>query len=118
MAAHRRSGQRGITFVGLVLVAVILAAAGVVIAQVIPTLIELQAVHKAANRAATEGQTVYDVRAIFDKAAQIDDIKSVEGKDLVVTKVGERIVVAFSYEREIHLFGPAWLTLKYEGQSK
>ena len=96
----------------------ILAAAGVVIAQVIPTLIELQAVHKAANRAATEGQTVYDVRAIFDKAAQIDDIKSVEGKDLVVTKVGERIVVAFSYEREIHLFGPAWLTLKYEGQSK
>lgn len=118
MTWHCRSGQRGITFIGLVFAGVVLAAAGVLIAQVIPTLIELTAVHKAANKAATEGQTVYDVRAIFDKAAQVDDIKSIEGKDLVVTKVGDRIVVGFAYEREIHLFGPAWLTLKYEGQSK
>jgi alpha-D-ribose 1-methylphosphonate 5-phosphate C-P lyase len=118
MMAHRRSGQRGITFIGLVFTGVVLAAAGVVTAQVIPTLIELSAVHKAINRAATDGQTVYDVRAVFDKAAQVDDIKAIEGKDLIVTKVGDRIVVQFAYQREIHLFGPAWLTLKYEGQSK
>jgi hypothetical protein len=35
-----------------------------------------------------------------------------------VKKVGDKVVVSFAYEREIHLFGPAYLTLKYEGQSR
>ena len=28
------------------------------------------------------------------------------------------VVVSFAYEREIHLAGPAYLTLKYEGKSR
>jgi hypothetical protein len=28
------------------------------------------------------------------------------------------VVVSFAYQREIHLVGPAFLTLKYTGQSK
>jgi hypothetical protein len=118
MTGQLKSGQRGITFIGLLFVGGILAVSGVIVAQVVPTLIELQAVHKAAKKAAAEGGTVSDVRMIFDKAAQIDDIKSVAGKDLDVSKVGDKVVVSFSYEREIHLAGPAWLTLKYEGQTK
>jgi hypothetical protein len=35
-----------------------------------------------------------------------------------VTKDGDQIRVAFAYQREFHMFGPAWLTLKYSGQSK
>ena len=118
MTRQLKSGQRGITFLGLLFIGGILAVSGVIVAQVVPTLIELQAIHKAAKKAALEGGTVADVRMVFDKAAQIDDIKSVEGKDLNVTKVGERVVVSFAYQREIHLAGPAWLTLKYEGSTK
>lgn len=118
MARQLKSGQRGITFIGLLFIGGILAVTGVVFAQVVPTLIELQAIHKAAKKAAAEAGTVADVRTVFDKAAQIDDIKSVEGKDLTVTKVGDKVVVSFAYEREIHLAGPAWLTLKYEGSTK
>ncbi len=118
MTRQLKSGQRGITFLGLLFVGGILAVTGVVVAQVVPTLIELQAIHKAATKAAAEGSSVADVRMIFDKAAQIDDIKSISGKDLEVSKEGDKIVASFSYEREIHLAGPAWLTLKYEGQSK
>jgi hypothetical protein len=58
------------------------------------------------------------VRALFDKAAQIDDIKSISGRDIEVTKEGDKVVVSFAYQREIHLAGPAWLTLKYSGRSK
>lgn len=117
MTRQLKSRQRGITFLGLIIIGAMLAVTGVVVAQVIPTLIELQAINKAAKKAAQEGGTVVDVRGIFDKAAQIDDIKSITGKDLDVSKVGEKIVVRFAYEREIHLAGPAWLTLKYEGKS-
>jgi hypothetical protein len=109
--------QRGISFVGLLFVAAVIACVGVVVAQVIPTLIEYQAITKAANKA-KEGTTVPEVRAIFDRAQAIDDFQSVSGKDLDVKKVGDKVVVSFAYQREIHLFGPAYLTLKYEGQSR
>ncbi|MGJ7610540.1 MULTISPECIES: DUF4845 domain-containing protein [unclassified Variovorax] len=109
--------QRGISFIGLVFVAVVLACTGIVVAQVIPTLIEWQAIDKAANKA-KEGTTVPEVRAIFDRAQAIDDFKSVSGKDLDIKKVGDKVVVSYAYEREIPLFGPAYLTLKYKGASR
>ena len=112
-----KSSQRGITFIGLLFIGGILAVTGVIVAQVIPTLVELQAINKAVNKA-REGSTVAEVRAIFDRARDIDDIKSITSKDLDVSKVGEKVVIKFAYEREIHLAGPAWLTLKYDGQSK
>lgn len=112
-----RQKQRGISFVGLLFVAIVLACVGVVVAQVIPTLIEYQAITKAANKA-KEGTTVPEVRAIFDRAQAIDDFTSVTGKDLDVRKDGDKVVVSFAYDREIHLFGPAYLLLKYRGSSR
>jgi hypothetical protein len=117
MRGQLKSGQRGITFLGLLFVGGILAVLAVVVVQVIPTVLEYQAVQKAASKA-RDGDTVAEVRAIFDKAAQIDDIKSISGKDLEVTKEGDRVVVSFAYQREIHLAGPAWLTLKYAGRTR
>lgn len=108
--------QRGISFIGLLIVAALLACVGVVVAQVIPTVIEYQAILKAANKA-KEGTTVPEVRAIFDRAQAIDDFKSVTAADLDVRKNGDKVVVAFAYEREIPLFGPAFLLLKYKGES-
>lgn len=109
--------QRGISFIGMLFVAAVVGCLFIIGAQVAPTLIEFQAITKAASKSAT-GSTVPEVRGLFDKAAQIDDIKSITGKDLDVTKVGEKIVVSFAYTREIHLAGPAYLLMKYAGSSK
>jgi hypothetical protein len=117
MTVHYKSRQRGITFFGLIFVGVVLAMAGVVAAQVFPTVVELNAVQKAVSKAA-EGQSVAEIRNLFDKQATIDDIKSISGKDIDVSKEGDKVVVSFSYQREIHLTGPAFLTLKYAGRSK
>ena len=117
MTTQFKSKQRGLSFFGLLFVGSMLAMAGVVIAQIVPTVMEYQAVSKAVNKA-REGTTVAEVRSIFDKAASIDNIKSITGKDIEVSKAGDKIVVSFAYEREIHLTGPAYLTLKYAGQSK
>jgi hypothetical protein len=116
MASSLKSRQRGMSFIGLVFVAVVLGSLGVVIAQVIPTAIEYQAILKAAQKA-TDGNTVVEVRTIFDRAAAIDNISSVTAKDIEVTKENDKVVVSFAYQREIHLFGPAFLTLKYAGRS-
>lgn len=112
-----KNKQRGISFIGILFVGAVVAYAFVLGAQVLPTLIEFQAITKAATKAAA-GSTVPEVRAIFDKAGQIDDIHSISGKDLEVTKEGDKTVVAFAYTREIHMAGPAYLLLKYNGRSR
>lgn len=113
-----KSKQRGITFFGLVFVGVVLAVTGVIAAQVFPTLVEYQAIAKAVNKVAAEGGSVVDIRNNFGRAQAVDDFKSVDPKDLEITKEGDKVVVSFSYQREIHLTGPGWLTLKYSGRSK
>jgi len=117
MSKQPKSRQRGISFLGLIFVGGVLAVVGVVAAQVFPTFVEYQAVAKAVKKA-SGGSTVPEVRTLFDRAAEVDNITSMKAKDLEITKDGETIVVKFAYEREIHLAGPAFLTLKYTGQSR
>lgn len=117
MATSLKFKQRGMSFIGLLIVGGLLAVTGVVVAQAIPTFIEYQAVLKAVNKA-KDGNTVAEVRSIFDRAASIDNISSISAKDIEVTKENDKVVVRFAYQREIHLAGPAYLTLKYVGQSR
>ena len=117
MTVQLKSRQRGLSFLGLLFFGGLLAVIGVVVVQIVPTAIEYQAVLKAVNKA-REGNSVAEVRSIFDKAAAVDDIKSISGKDIDVSKDGDKIVVSFAYQREIHLVGPGYLTLKYTGRSK
>ncbi|MDB5872721.1 MAG: hypothetical protein JWQ07_2163 [Ramlibacter sp.] len=117
MKLRLKSRQSGISFIGLLFVVGVFACLGVLAAQVFPTAVEYQAILKAAQKASA-GNTVAEVKQIFDKASQIDDIKSVTAKDLDVSKNGDKVVVKFAYNKEIHMFGPAFLLLKYTGQSK
>lgn len=117
MTIQMRSRQRGLSLLGLLFVGGLLAVTGLIAAQVLPTAIEYQAIVKAVNKAA-QGDSIAEVRNIFDKATAVDDITSITAKDIAVVKDGDKFTVSFSYQREIHLTGPAFLTLKYSGQSK
>jgi hypothetical protein len=113
MKLRLKSRQVGISFIGLLFVVGVLACLGILGAQAFPTVLEYQAAQKA-----SEGSTVNEVKQIFDKAAAIDDIKSISGRDLDISKEGDKVVVKFAYDKEIHMFGPAFLLLKYAGQSR
>lgn len=117
MGLGLRSRQAGISFIGLLFVVGVLACVGIIAAEAFPTAVEYQAALKAAQKASS-GSTVAEVRQIFDKAADIDNISSISGKDLDISKDGDKVVVKFAYNKEIHMFGPAYLLLKYAGQSK
>ena len=109
--------QRGLSLIGLLFFGALAASTFLIAAKAVPTYIEYQAITKAVNKA-KEGATVPEIRSTFDRAAQIDDISTISGKDLIVTKEGDKTVVAFAYSREIPLAGPAFLVLKYDGRSK
>jgi sensor histidine kinase regulating citrate/malate metabolism len=116
MKRSSRARQRGISFFGLIFVLAVLAAVGYVGLQAFPTAMEYQAVVKAMNRAKDAG-TPQEVRAAFDRSANVDDIKSVTAKDLEITRVNDRNVVKVAYDKQIHMFGPAYLLLKYVHQT-
>ena len=104
--------QRGLSFIGVIFIGLLAVAAFAIGGQSIPIFLEYQAINKAATKAAREGSTVQEVRNVFDRASQIDTINSIQGKDLEVTKRGDKIVVSFKYTREIPLAGPAYLVYR------
>ncbi|MBP6394885.1 MAG: DUF4845 domain-containing protein [Giesbergeria sp.] len=113
-----RSRQRGMSFMGVIFLGLIAVSVFAVGGQSLPIFLEYQAIQKAANKAAMEGSTVPEVRASFERAGAIDNISSVRGDDLEITKNGEKIVVTFKYSREVALVGPAFLVYRFQGQSK
>ncbi len=114
------TGQRGVTLLGLLLWAVVIAFAALVVMRVLPTVNEFYTIKKAVDKVAVEGGgTVPEIRNAFEKQKQIEyAITSISGKDLAITKENEKIVVSFAYAKEIELIHPVYLVIKYEGRSK
>jgi hypothetical protein len=109
--------QAGASILTVIFFLAVIGVVGAIFMQVFPSLLEYQACLKAINKAKDEA-TVGNVRSAFDRAADINSISSITGKDLTVNKSGDGFVVSFAYQREFHLAGPMWLTMKYEGQSR
>lgn len=109
--------QAGASLITVIFFLVVLGVVGAIGMQVFPSLVEYQAALRAINKARDEA-TVVAVRNAFDRYAQVDSIDAITGKDLTVARDGDQMVVSFAYNKEFHLFGPAWLTMKYEGRSR
>ncbi len=113
-----RARQRGLSFIGVVMIGVLAVAVFAIGGQSVPIFIEYFAIKKAAIKAARDGSTVPEIRASFDRAAAIDDIHSISGKDLEVTKRNDKIVVSYEYSREIPLAGPAYLVYRFNDSTQ
>jgi len=118
--AARRNDQRGITLFGLMFWAIVVGFVALVTMRVLPTVNEYLTIQKAVKKVAVEGgSTVPEIRNAFDKQKEIEySIQSITGKDLVITKENDKIVVSFAYDKEIELMKPVYLLIKYEGRSK
>jgi Domain of unknown function (DUF4845) len=106
-----------VSFLGLLFVGGTLACIGVIGAQVVPTYFEFETTKKALNKAIQNATTVADVRSTFDKIAQVDNIRTIAGKDLDVTKEDYKIVASFAYNKEVNLTGPVFVLIKYTGKA-
>ena len=109
--------QRGLTFFGLIFIGSLIGMLGVGAAQVVPSLLEYQAIQKAVNKA-HDSTSVVEARTVFERAAAIDNIESVKAKDLEIVTDGERRVIRFAYDKQVHLAGPVYLLIKYSGHSQ
>ncbi len=115
-----RDRQRGITLIGLVLWSIVVAVVLLVAMRVFPTVNEYWTILRAVNKIAQDNPaTVGEVRAAFSRQKDIEySISSIEAKDLDVSKENERLVIGFAYDKEIELFGPVFLLIKYQGEGR
>ena len=115
----QRRTQRGVTLTGLLLTGIIVALVAVTGMKVIPDVIEYSKIMKNIKAMAQDSKvkngSVSEVRAAFDRRANIDVIDTIKGSDLDVSKDGNNLVLSFAYTRRIALYGPVSLLIDFEG---
>jgi Domain of unknown function (DUF4845) len=118
--ACQRRQPRGITLIGLLFWAILVAFVALIIVRVLPTVNEYSTILRAVQVIAKNSpSTVAEARAAFDKQKEVEySISSIGGKDLQVTKENEKVVIRFAYDKEVELFEPVFLLIKYRGEGK
>lgn len=112
--------QRGITLFGLLFWAVIVGAFAVLLMKLFPAINEYRTIQTMVNSVAQSGaSTVPEVRAAFEQRRVVEyGVDSITGKDLEITKDNDKIVISFAYDKEIELFDPVFLLIKFKGHSR
>jgi hypothetical protein len=111
--------QRGVALSGLLVWGVIIAVVALLGMKVGPEYLEYYKVLKACKviASASSGKTVPEIKAAFDRQADIDVIKVIKGADLDVSKDGNDIVLSFGYESRVPLFYNVSLLIDFQGSS-
>ena len=117
-----RGGERGISFVGLIFVLVVLAFVGLFGLKLFPIYMESFKIDKAMKGviedSKIEQRTNREIRGALIKMLDIDNVKAIGHgtmKDhLVITKRGGNVSLALTYEQETPLFGNISLLVTFE----
>ena len=112
--------QRGVTLIGLLLWAIVVAFVALMVVRVLPTINEYSTILRAVQKIAKEApSTVPEARAAFERQKEIEySISSIGGKDLLITKESDKVVIRFAYDKEIEIFEPVFLLIKYRGEGR
>ncbi|HXN16077.1 MAG TPA: DUF4845 domain-containing protein [Usitatibacter sp.] len=88
--------QRGLSLIGLIVTLGVLGFVGLMAAKLLPSYMEYFSVKKILAAMEQSGETkgtVTEIRRAFEKHNAIEDVKSVRGDDLEITKEGGEPVV-------------------------
>ncbi|MFN3629989.1 MAG: DUF4845 domain-containing protein, partial [Casimicrobiaceae bacterium] len=115
---HR--AQRGLSLVGFLIVGGLAAFVLFTAARSIPAWSEYFAIKKVLQATADEFTVAAQppaVRAAFDRRAQIDDISSIKGSDIEVSKIDGRIVLRAVYSKQIPVAGNMSLLFEFDASA-
>lgn len=107
--------QRGLGLIALIFTGLIIVVLLIIGAKLIPALTEYFSIEKAVNRIRQDADTVPELRRAFDRYATIDDIKSISGKDLDITKESDKVVISYAYSYQIPLMDNVRLVIDFSG---
>ena len=116
-----RKRQRGLALSGLILLGIVVVLVAIAGIRILPSIIEYYTIVEDATAVArdpaSKTATVADIRKAFDRHAEIDDVSSIRGRDLDVSKEGNEIVLSFAYTKKIPLTARVSLLIDFEGST-
>jgi hypothetical protein len=110
--------QCGLSIMGLIVVLIVVIVLALFGMKVIPSFLEFRTAKSAIEAIARGNQNPGDVRRAFENRAAIDNIYTISGKDLEISREGNQMVIAFAYRKEVPLFGPVGLYIDYAANSR
>jgi hypothetical protein len=110
--------QRGLSLIGLLFVGLIVVFLLVIGFKVVPAVTEYIAIEKAIRKIDKDGTTVAQIRREFENYVIIDDIKSITGKDLEITKENDRVVISYAYSYPIPIMDNVRLVIDFSGSTR
>jgi len=115
-----RKNQLGVSLGGLMMGAVVFIVLAMMGMKLAPSYIEFAAIKNAVKALGQEkrGASVNEIRKTFDQRATVDDINTVKGADLEITKDGSDVVIMANYRKEIPLFANIGVYIEFRATSK
>jgi type II secretory pathway pseudopilin PulG len=107
--------EAGVSLSGLIVVLLVIGAFALVAMKVFPAWVEYRAIKNAIVQAKAAGPGTREMQQAFARNAEINNITSISGKDLVITRDNGQADVSFAYEKRIPLAGNASLLLDFTG---
>jgi hypothetical protein len=115
-----RRKQLGVSLGGLLVGGFVLILVALLGLRLAPSYIEYFTIKKNLSALASEkrGASPAEIRKSFDQRASVDDITTVKGSDLEVTKEGTEVVISAAYRKEIPLFANLGIYIDFAASSK
>ncbi|GGI53110.1 DUF4845 domain-containing protein [Oxalicibacterium solurbis] len=117
LSSHVRRNQQGLSLTGLIVLLAIVGFIAVMAMKVVPTFTEYMSIKKAIASIKAEGGSVPEMRAAFNRQAEVGYIDAIDGKDLTIVKNGDDAEISFGYQKVIPLVGPVSLLIDYAGST-
>jgi hypothetical protein len=105
--------QRGVSLSGLIVGLGLIFMLAVLGMRVFPSIMEYRAAKEGIATAKRQGGTPNEMRSSFNKAADINMITTIDGKDLIVTKNNGETELSFDYETKVSLFTDVYLGIHF-----
>ena len=114
-----RRGERGLSMIGFLFVATVIAVVAIVGFRMVPSYVEYFTVQKAVEKSLRDAPdpTPAVVKKSFEKYIAADYIDSVRATDLNVTREGNAIVAQVAWQKQLHMVGNVSLLLEFDASA-
>jgi hypothetical protein len=111
--------QRGIALTSLIYWGILLGILAMLAVKILPDVVDYYKIKKSVKSTAVNstGKTVQEIRTIYSKYAEVENVQEITPADLDITKESGDVVISFAYERRIPLAYNVSLLIRFEGSS-
>ena len=113
--------QRGVTFVGMLFIGALIVLAAIIGLRLVPPYIEYATIsshlRELARSPDARGVSEAEIAQLFNRRAQIDDIRAISGQDLEIAKDGEDISISAAWSTKVKLLGNVSACIDFTARS-